>query len=96
MEHCRNNKAYTPKTRAEQISYTVAFYPRKLSMPEMLSTDATIHAEQDLIHALQNPAPDRTLVKLENVNKEALISLSEIFGKATSKAVPQRVPIAEA
>ena len=65
-------------------------------MPKMSSTDATIHAAQDLIHALQNLAPARPLVTLVNVHKEALGFLSDIFGKATSPSVPPRVPIKEA
>ena len=65
-------------------------------MPTMSSTDDTIHAAQDLVQALQNPAPARPLVKLGNEHKEALIYLSDIFGKAISPAVPPRVLIEEA
>ena len=65
-------------------------------MPKMSSTDATIHAVQDLIIALQNPSPSRPLVTVINVHKEALIYLANIFGKAAPSAVPQRVPINEA
>ena len=57
MEHYRCHKAYNPKTIEEQISDTVEFPLRKINMPKMSSTDATIHAAQDLIHALKNPAP---------------------------------------
>ena len=65
-------------------------------MPKMSSTDATIHAVQDLIIALQNASPSRPLVTVINVHKEALIYLANIFGKAAPSAVPQRVPINEA
>ena len=64
-------------------------------MPKLSSTDAEIYAAQDLIHALQNPAPTRPLVTLGYVHKKALISLAKIFGKTTSLDVPQRVPIKE-
>ena len=57
----------------------------------MSSADATIHAEQYLICALQNPAPDSPLVTLVNEHNEALISLADIFGKSTSPEVLLRV-----
>ena len=43
-------------------------------MTKMSSTDAAIHAVQDLIHAMQNPAPESLLVTLGNAQKDALIS----------------------
>ena len=55
--------------------------------------DATYHAAHDLIYALKNPAPARTLVKLGNDHKEALKTLTEIFRKANPPAVPPRVPV---
>ena len=59
----------------------------------MSSTDATIHAARDLIYGLQNPAPAIPLVKLENLQKESLIPLGEIFRTATPPAVPKMVPV---
>ena len=53
-------------------------------MPKMPSTDAAIHAAHDLIHAIQNPAPDIPLVTLGNANKNAFRSLAYIFEKETS------------
>ena len=61
-------------------------------MPKMSSTDATIHASRDLIHAIQNTAPEIPLFKIGNSHKEALIYLAEILGKTSSPEVPQRVP----
>ena len=60
-------------------------------MPKLFSTDATIHAAQNLIYAQQNPAPEIPLVKLGNPHKEALRSLVEIFTTSTPPAVPLRV-----
>ena len=57
MEQYRCNKAYTPKTRAEIISDIVEFFPKQFNMPQISSTDAKIHAAQDLIYALHNPEP---------------------------------------
>ena len=60
-------------------------------MPNISSTDAAIHAAQDLIRALQNPAPCSSLVTLGNTHNEAMISLEKIFDKSTSPAIPLRV-----
>ena len=57
--------------------------------------DATYHAAQDIIYALQNPEPASTLVKLGNGQKEALKNLAEIFRKVNPPAVPPRLPVRE-
>ena len=62
-------------------------------MPKISSTDATINASQDLVHALQNLEPAILIVTLGNSHKEALISLLDIFGKATSPTVLLRMPV---
>ena len=93
MEHHRCHKAYIPKTRSEEISDTVEFFPQKSNMPKIPSTDATIHVAQYLIYMLNNPEPAIPLVKLENSNKESFRSLSEIFEPATPSVVPPRVPV---
>ena len=72
-----------PKTRLDRISDTVEFFPNTFNMPQMSYMDATYHATQDLIYALQNPSPESSLVKLGNRHKEALRTLAEIFIKAT-------------
>ena len=92
MEHYRCHNAYIPKTISERISDTVDPPPTKSNMPKMSSTDATIHAAHDLIHSLQNSESESPPVTLENTHKESLRSLSGIFVKATSPAVPPRVP----
>ena len=62
-------------------------------MPQMSSIDVTYHAEQYLLYAVHNPSPASPLVKLGNVNKEALKTLEEIFRKANPLEVPPRVPV---
>ena len=79
MEHYRFHKAYILKTRAEWISYTVEFFPRKFSIPKMPSIDDDICAAQNVIHVLKNTAPDIPLVALGNPHKEALISPEKIL-----------------
>ena len=64
-------------------------------MPQMSSMDATYHSEKYIIYAIHNPVPEIPLVKLGNVHKEALNTLSNIFRKANPPAVPPRVPVRE-
>ena len=75
------------------ISDTVEFSPKQFNIPKMSSTDATIHATQDLIYALQDPAPDSSSVKLVNTHNESFIEIAYIFRKETPSAVPTRVPV---
>ena len=83
MEQYRRHKSYITKTRAERISDTVETYtPPKNNMPQMYSMDATYHSAQDIIHALQNPAPASPLVKLGHGHNKALKTLAEILIKA--------------
>ena len=65
-------------------------------MPKLYSTNAPILSAEDIIHELRNPAPISPLVTLGNLHKEAMISLAEIFVKATSQELPLRVLIEEA
>ena len=85
------HKLYIPKTRSERISYTLEFFPIKLSAENMSYIDATIHAVQYLIHALQNPARSSPLVTLRNSHNDSFRSLSIFSEKATSPERPMRV-----
>ena len=60
-------------------------------MPKMSPTDSKIHAAQDLIHVVQNPAPDIPLATLGHTHKEELRPLVDIFGKSTSPEVLLRM-----
>ena len=64
-------------------------------MPEISNIDAKFHVTQDLIYALQNLAPENPLDKLGNGNKETLSILAEIFSKASTPAIPLRLPVRE-
>ena len=89
----------------ERISYTAEFSSKQFNIQKRFSTDATIHATQDLIYSIHNPALAISLIKLENEHNKALISLAEIFIKATppistskgaSKGViPRKTPTGE-
>ena len=93
MEHYRCHKPYITKKRAERISDIEGFPLKTIIMPQMTSMDETYHAAQSFIYALQNPEPAISLVKLGNGNKEALMTLVEIFKKTNPPAVLPRVPV---
>ena len=95
MEHYRFHKSCIPKTRAERISDTVEFFPKKFKMPHISSMGATYHSAQDLIYALHNPEPAIPLVKLVDGHKGSFRALLEIFRKANPPAVPPRVSVRE-
>ena len=90
-EHYRCHKTYIHKTIAQRISYTVEFFPKKLNMPNISSTNAAIHVAQYLVHALHNPAPASPLVTLGDAHTEALRTLAEISNNAPPRAIPPRV-----
>ena len=64
---------------------TVKFFPNKLTMPKMSSTDAAIHAEQYLIYQLHGPVPASLLVTLGDSHTVSLRTLAGIFNKATPR-----------
>ena len=80
-------------TTVERISDTVEFFPKQFNMTEMSSLDATFHAAQDLIYALQNPARANPLATLVNGHKKELRTPVKIFRKSTPPAVPLTVPV---
>ena len=80
------------KNSRKSIRHSKVF-PKKSNMPKMSPTDSKIHAAQDLVNVLQNPAPDIPLATLGHKHKEELRPLLDIFGKSTSPAVPMRVPV---
>eukprot|EP00957_Ditylum_brightwellii_P061397 4660441-Ditylum_brightwellii.AAC.1 len=48
-------------------------------MPKAASKDAATHVALDLIHALQNPAPDAPFSQLGQKQMDALHKLADIF-----------------
>ena len=60
-------------------------------MPQISSTDAKFNATHDLIYALKYIEPEILLVKIGDVQREALSNLDEIFRKVTPLTVPSSV-----
>ena len=64
-------------------------------MPHISSIDATICAADDLIYALQNPAPESQLFKLGNGKKGGIEYPRGNIQKIKPPEVPPRVPVRE-
>ena len=84
MEHYRCYTCYISKTGGERHSETVDFFPKKYSVPNLLSREIIHSAALDLIKALKTPHPPSVL-NVGNEQLRALETLTEIF-QQTSKA----------
>ena len=73
------------------ILCTVGFPTKIYKTPNISSTDAVIHSTQDLIHAIQNTAPESMLVTLGNSHTEELRDLDKIFDNVTPQGRHPRV-----
>lgn len=92
-EHYRCYHVYIPSTRGERDVDTIEFFPTQTKMPQLSSSDAAIAAAQDLVHALQNPAPAAPFTNIGDQQIAALKQLADIFQNATAtkKEPPARV-----
>ena len=70
---------YIPKTRAEQISQTVKFFPQNCNVPQNTLADVAVAAAHRLIAALQNPAPNALFSENDKATAAALDRLANIF-----------------
>jgi hypothetical protein len=97
-EHYRCYQLYMPKTRATRIFDTVEFFPTKVNMPTLSSTDTAIKAAAALTDALQNPAPAAPFAPLSQATQQALTDLAQIFAHALPRVpkgktqVPPKTP----
>jgi hypothetical protein len=81
MDHYRCYHIFIIKTKAERDSDTVTFSPSKTKMPALSSTDRTIRAANELVHALRHPHP--LIVPIGTEQLKALEQLSENVGSTT-------------
>ena len=87
-EHYRCYRIYVTTTAGERDVETVEFFPTQSKMPNTSSADAAIIAAQELIHALQNPAPATPFANMGNDRLQALRHLAQIFHSALPNAQP--------
>jgi hypothetical protein len=85
MEHYRCYRLFITKTQSYRIADMVEFFPSKITMPKLSSQDAASQAAQDLIQALQNPAPAAPFHPLGAAHLTALHQLAAIFCNAPSR-----------
>jgi hypothetical protein len=93
MVHYRCYHIYVTKTRSYRIADTVEFFPSKIPMPKLSSANATQHAAQDLISALQNPSPAAPFHPMGDAQLTALRQLATILDTSTTRPrVPTALP----
>ena len=61
------------------MAKTVEFFPHSCAMPNTSSIDAAMQADQDTIHALENPAPVAPFATLGIAQLHAIRQLADIF-----------------
>jgi hypothetical protein len=81
-KHYRCYMVYVMATSATQITDTIKLFLQHCTMPKTSSSDAAIFTAQDLIHALQHPAPAPRLSQLGSEQAHSLQQLANIFERA--------------
>jgi hypothetical protein len=83
-EHYRCYRFHIPEIKGTRISGTAKFSSHHCKLPAVSSADAAKHAAQELIHALQNPAPRSPFQRLAPQHLTAIRQLVEIFQRTTT------------
>ena len=86
MCHC----VYVTKTRGEQDSDCIDFFPHNNPLPYISSSENVIIAGHILAHTLKNPSPQAPFSIIGDSQMVAIKQLSDIFSKVADK-LHQRV-----
>jgi hypothetical protein len=73
---------FVTATAPERVAKNVEFFPATSNMPRTSSADLAALATQNLVQALQNPAPAAPFALLGNQQQQALEQLAKIFADA--------------
>jgi hypothetical protein len=95
IDHYRCYTTWITDTRGIRISDTVDFFPAHVPKPQTSSADRALDAAQDLIHALQNPAPAAPFIEIGHQQTQALRRLADIFKNVISTKPKLDVPDAQ-
>ena len=80
LEHYRCYRVFVNKSKAEQVTDTLEFFPQKLPMPYSTPTDVAIQSTSEIIRLLQKP--DAIQVSKVGTNQfDAIKQLAAIFKK---------------
>jgi hypothetical protein len=88
-EHYRCCRFHIPETKGTRISGTAEFFSHHCKLPAVSSANAAKHAAQELIHALQNPAPCLPFQRLAPRHLTAIRQLAKIFQRTTTPSPPE-------
>ena len=82
MNHYRCHHVYVTNTRGERDSDCVEFFPHNTPLPYKSPAENAIIVAQELVYALQNPAPQSPFSNIGESQLVAIETLSKIFTKA--------------
>jgi hypothetical protein len=85
LEHYRCYQVYIPSTRAERITDTLVWLPKKIPMPGASSTDIIATCLTDILAALETPSPNAPINPLQPTQTETLKQLIDIFKTTAPK-----------
>jgi hypothetical protein len=95
MESYRCHTVWIWETRATRIIDTLTWFPSKVKLPDSSSTDVILSCLQDILHALQHPAPKSPLAPRTDTQTQALHDLVTLLGTLPpAPAPPTPAPIA--
>jgi hypothetical protein len=90
------------ETRSLRVIDTLTWFPTKVTLPDSSSTDIILSCLQDILHALQHPAPKSPLAPRTDTQTQALLDLVALLGSTQqppataptlpTTATPLRVP----
>eukprot|EP00957_Ditylum_brightwellii_P202556 15330666-Ditylum_brightwellii.AAC.1 len=80
---------HIPSTSEHRITATAEFFPQHCRMPAFPSADAATAAANNLIEALQHPAPASLFALLTKHHLHAIKELATIFNNATKEHCKQ-------
>ena len=82
VNHYRCHHVYVAKTRGEQDSDCVEFFPHNTPLPCKSSAENSIIAARELAYTLKNPAPQAPFSNIGKSQLVAIEQLSKVFTKA--------------
>ncbi len=88
MESYRCHTVWIWETRATRIIDTLTWFPSKVKLPDSSSTDVILSCLQDILHALQHPAPKSPLAPRTDTQTQALHDLVTLLGTLPPAPAP--------
>jgi hypothetical protein len=102
LEHYRCYRVFVNKTKPEQVSDAVEFFPQHTVIPYQTPTNVAIQATKTLIEVLSKPAPSTPIAHIGHDQMTAIKAIADLFNQhapkettiaTTSQGTSPRVPV---